>query len=97
MAFFIDDLHIREPAEVDHDAAVVGAEAREGVAAAPDGQRKPGAGGEPDPCLHVPDAPGPQDMGRMTGSQERGASRFVVRSARFDDVATEVTAEGFKR
>ena len=29
VAFLVDDLHVRELAEVDHDAAVVGAEARE--------------------------------------------------------------------
>ena len=69
MAFAVDDLHVRELAEVDHDAAVVGAEAREAMAAASHGQHKPGTGGEPDTCLHVPDAAGPQDMGRITRCQ----------------------------
>ena len=97
MAFAVDDLHVRELAEVDHDAAVVGAEAREAMAAASHGQHKPGTGGEPDTCLHVPDAAGPQDMGRITRCQSRAASRFVLRVTRFDDVAAEVTAKGFKR
>ena len=97
VAFLVDDLHVREFAEVDHDAAVVGAEARKAVAAASHGQQKPCTGSESDPCLHVPDAPGPQNMGRITRSQERATSRFVLRAARFDDVAAEVTAKGFKR
>ena len=39
--FFVDDLHIREIAEVDDDAAVVGGEARKAMAAASHGQHKP--------------------------------------------------------
>jgi hypothetical protein len=35
--------------------------------------------------------------GRTTRSQYRATSRFVLRSARFDDVAAEVTAKGFQR
>ena len=84
-------------AEVDHDAAVVGAEARKAMAAASHGQHKPRGGSESDTCLHVPDALGPQNMGRTTRSQDRATSRFVLCSARFDDVAAEVTAKGFKR
>ena len=38
---FVDDLHTREIAEVDDDAAVVGAEARKTMAAASHGQHKP--------------------------------------------------------
>ena len=97
VAFLVGDLHVRELAEVDHDAAVVGAEARKAMAAASHGQHEPRAGRESDTCLHVRDAPGPQNMGRTTRSQSRAASRFVLRSARFDDVAAEVTAKGFKR
>ena len=97
VAFGVDDRHVREPAEVDHDAAVVGAEARKAMAAASHGQRKPGTGGESDTCLHVRDAPGPQDMGRTARSQDRASSRFVLGSARFDDAAAEVAAKGFKR
>jgi hypothetical protein len=37
VAFLVDDLHVRELAEVDHDAAVVGAEARKAMAAASHG------------------------------------------------------------
>jgi len=97
VAFLVDDLDVRELAEVDHDAAVVGAEARKAVAAASHGQQMPCAGSESDTCLHVRDVPGPQNMGRVTRSQSRATSRFVLRSARFDDVAAEVTAKGFKR
>src|SRR5215510_4070009 len=97
VTFFVDDLHIRELAEVDHYAAVVGAKARKAMAAASHGQQKPCAGSESDACLYVPDALGPQNIGRTTGSQYRATSRFVLRSARFDDVAAEVTAKSFKR
>ena len=97
VTFVVDDLHVRELAEVDHDAAVVGAEARKAMAAASHGQRKPRGGGESDTCLHVPDALGPQHIGRTTRGQYRATGRFVLRSARFDDVAAEVTAKGFKR
>jgi hypothetical protein len=100
VAFGVEDLHVREPAEVDHDTAVVGAEAREAMAAAPHGQRQPGAspkpGREPDPGLYVLDAPGPQDITRIAHSQGRAASRLVRGSARFDDGAAEVTAKGFQ-
>ena len=65
--------------------------------AASHGQQEPCPGREPDTCLHVPDAPGPQNVGRITRSQERATSRFVLRPARFDDVAAEVTAKGLKR
>jgi hypothetical protein len=85
----VDDLHAREPAEVDHDAAVVRAEARERVAAAPHGQRKPGGGGEPDGRLHVGDARGSQHPRRAAGRQDRAAGRFVLRITRLDDVAGE--------
>ena len=34
VTFVVEDLHVRELAEVDHDAAVVGAEARKAMAAA---------------------------------------------------------------
>ena len=97
VTFAVGDLHVRELAEVDHDAAVVGAEARKAMAAASHGQHKPRGGSESDACLHVPDALGPQNIGRTTRSQYRAASRFVLGSARFDDVAAEVTAKGFKR
>jgi hypothetical protein len=96
VTFVVDDLHVREPAEY-HDAAVVGAEARKGMAAASHGQQEPCVGSESDTCLHVPDALGPQNIGRTTRRQYRATSRFVLRSARFDDVAAEVTAEDFKR
>src|SRR5215831_6483730 len=97
VGFFVDDLHVRELAEVDHDAAVVGAEARKAMATASHGQQKPCASSESDTCLRVPDAPGPQNMGRTARSQYRATSRFVLRSARFDDAAAEVPAKGFKR
>jgi hypothetical protein len=67
------------------------------MAAASHGQQKPCTGSECDTCLHIPDARGPQNLGRTTRSQYRATSRFVLRSARFDDVAAEVTAKGFKR
>src|SRR4029450_1442814 len=41
VTFVVDDLHGGEPAEVDHDAAVVGAEARKAMAAASHGQQSP--------------------------------------------------------
>ena len=69
VTFLVDDLHVREVAEVDHDTTVVGAEARKAMAAASHGQQKPCTGSESDPCLHVPDALGPQDIGRTTRSQ----------------------------
>src|SRR4029077_7258057 len=71
VTFAVDDLHVRELAEVDHDAAVVGAEARKAMAAASHGQQEPRGGSEPDTYLHVFDAPGPQNTGRTTRSQYR--------------------------
>ena len=97
VTFLVDDLHVREPAEVGHDAAVVGAEARKAMAAASHGQHKPCTGSKPDTCLHIPGALGPQNMGRTTRGQYRATGRFVLRSARFDDVAAEVTAKVFQR
>jgi hypothetical protein len=97
VTFVVDDLHVREPAEVDHDAAVVGAEARKAMAAASHGQHKPCAGSESDTCLHVPRRSWAAEHRPDYPSQYRATSRFVLRSARFDDVATEVTAKGFKR
>ena len=37
VTFGVDDLHVRELAEVDHDAAVIGAEARKAMTAASHG------------------------------------------------------------
>jgi hypothetical protein len=96
VTFLVDDLHVREPAEIDHDAAVVGAEAGEAVTAAPHGQGEPGGDGEPDGRPHVGDALGPQDVRRTARGQHRPAGRLVLRRARFDDVAAEVAAQGFE-
>jgi hypothetical protein len=97
MTLVADDLHVPEHAEVNHDAAVVGAEAGKAVAAAPHGQHEPRLGREPDTCLHVPGALGPQDIGRAARSQYRATRRLVLGPARFDDVAAEVAAKAVKR
>jgi hypothetical protein len=97
VTFLVDDLHVRELAEVDHDPAIVGSEARKAMAAAAHGQREPRTGSEPDTGSHVRDAPGPQNTSRTTRCQYRASSRFVLRSARFDDVAAEAAAKVFKR
>jgi hypothetical protein len=96
MAFTVNDFHVRELAQVDHDTAVVGAEAQEAVAAAAHRQPKPGTGSESDGCLHVRNVLGPQDVSWRTRSQYRATRRFILCSARFDDVAAEVTAKGFQ-
>jgi hypothetical protein len=93
----VDDLHVGELAEVDHDAAVVGGEAGIAVAAAAHRQHEPGSGRETDARLHVPDALGSQDIGRAAGDKDRATSRFVLGSARFDDVAVEVAAKVFHK
>ena len=66
--------------------------ALDNVAAAPHGEHQPGGGREPDTGLNVPRVLGPQHIGRAARSQDRAAGRFVLRIARFDDVAAEVTA-----
>ena len=78
VAVLVDDLDGRESAEVDHDAAVVGAEAREGMAAAAHGQRESGVGGERDSRLHVRDALGPQNIGRT--ARRPGPSDWPLRT-----------------
>ena len=86
----------RQPAEVDDDPAVVGAEAREAVAAAAHGQRRacPRATGPP-PAR--PDAAGPQDHGGTPGGQHGPAGRLVLRLVGFDDVAAEVATQRCQR
>ena len=89
-------MHAHEPTLTHDDLGRITCRALVMVAAS-HGQHKPCAGSESDTCLHIPDALGPQNMGRTTRGQYRATGRFVLRSARFDDVATEVTAKGFKR
>jgi len=96
VALLVDNRQVRQQHEVDHDSAVVRAEALEAVATAAHGQRQPRLGREADPRLHVRDARGPQDMGWATRREERPAHNVVRRLARFDDLPGEVTAEGFQ-
>ena len=69
VTFLVDDLHVREPAEVDHDAAVIGTEAGKAMATAAHGQQQPSPGSESDTCPNVLDALGPQNTGWTTRSQ----------------------------
>src|ERR1700710_2771376 len=92
----VGDLDRREPAEVEHDPAVVGAEAGEAVTAATYRQRPPGAGREPEARLHVADVGRAQHDDRAAVGQGRAARPLIGRLAWFEDVAAEVTAEDRK-
>src|SRR5690606_23967584 len=97
VAVLVDDLHVGEGTEVDDDAAVVGAEAGEGVAAASYSQFQAGGGGVADACLDVPDARGPQHESGAARGQQGAGGRGVLGRSGFDEVAAEVLAEGVQR
>ena len=96
VTFGVDDLDRGELAEVDHDAAVVGAEALEGVAPAAHGEREPGVGRERDGGLDVGGGGGAQDVRRVARGEDRPAGRLVLGVSRLDDLAVEGPAQGVR-
>ncbi|GAA1571203.1 hypothetical protein GCM10009804_29480 [Kribbella hippodromi] len=87
MAFFVDDLDRAEQAEIDDQPAVVGAEARERMATAPNRELQTTRCGVLDGLLHIRHGEWPEHCRRLSIDKygpPRGLVRIVVRA---NDVA----------